>query len=380
MILAIDGYEANSGHRVGVGEYAYQLLCQMHSLIGQMPPGKRHTVRVYLPQKPRSDMPKKTGWWQYRVRKPGRLWTLFALPISLWLDHPRADVIFSPTHYVPRFTAIPRAMAIMDLSYLEYPSLFRAKDLHKLVHWTAYSVKNAKKIFTISEFSKNAIMKTYGLSGREVIVTYPGLIMTKKNKKADTGVELQQKYNLGSRYILSVGTLQPRKNYVRLIEAFSLLQQKSDTADLQLVIAGKKGWLFEEILAAPRKYGVESKVIFLDYVPDKDLPSLYEHAICFALPSLYEGFGLPVLEAMANGCQVVVSNVSSLPEIAGDAGIYCEPEDVASITTGLSKAVKDFGSAKAKERISWGKDRVKLFNWNDAAEKTLAVLEQIVKK
>lgn len=380
MILAIDGYEANSGHRVGVGEYAYQLLCTLHKQIGQMPPGKRHMVRVYLPQKPRSDMPKKTAWWQYRVRKPGKLWTWCALPVSLRLDYPKADVVFTPTHYIPRFTNIPRVMAIMDLSYLEYPSLFRAKDLHKLVHWTAYSVRQAKKILTISEFSKNAIIRTYGLSGREVAVTYPGLIMTKKNNKIDSGNELLQKYNLTSKYILAVGTLQPRKNYVRLIEAFSLLQKKTGADELQLVIAGKKGWLFDEILTAPQKFGVAARVKFLDYVPDKDLPLLYEHAVCYALPSLYEGFGLPVLEAMANGCQVVVSNVSSLPEIAGDAGIYVDPENVESITLGLSTALKDFGTLKAKERISLGKERVKLFNWNDAAQKTLTILEQIAKK
>ena len=140
-------------------------------------------------------------------------------------------------------------------------------------------------------------------------------------------------------YILSVGTLQPRKNYSKLIEAFSLFLKanKQKFSDLQLLIIGKKGWLYEEILAAPRKFGVAERVKFLDFVKDEDLPGYYAHALCFALPSLYEGFGLPVLEAMAYQCPVVVSNVSSLPEIAGKAAVYVDPESAESIAQNPAK-------------------------------------------
>ncbi len=180
-------------------------------------------------------------------------------------------------------------------------------------------------------------------------------------------------------YILSVGTLQPRKNYVRLIEAFGLFlkENKQKFSDLQLLIIGKKGWLYEEILAAPKKYGIADRVTFLDFVKDQDLPAYYKKALCFALPSLYEGFGLPVLEAMAYGCPVVVSNVSSLPEIAGRAAVYIDPNNVESIKNGLLMAVRQRNLVQGRNRIAAGLSQVRKFTWEKAAQQTLEVLQGV---
>src|SRR3989344_2317328 len=353
MDIAIDGYEANAKNRVGIGRYAYEILRFLNKT------GK-DSFRVYLPEEPQSDMPKATDCWTYRVAKPKNLWTFFGLPVALALDSP--DVIFSPTHYVPRWVNTPRVMAIMDVSYLQYPEMFRARDLHQLVNWTAYSARISRAILTISEFSKRAIIKAYNVSPERVIVTYPGLTMPK----------IQAKFTSLGDYILSVGTLQPRKNFTRLIEAFSRIASKYPP--LTLVIVGKKGWLYEEILEAPKKYGVEDRVKFLDFVKDDQLPSLYKNAKVFALPSLYEGFGLPVLEAMSFGTPVVVSNVSSLPEIAADAGIYVYPEDVESIAKGLIEALEG-KSRDARARAA--KTQVKKFTWEKAARQTLEVLEKV---
>lgn len=188
-----------------------------------------------------------------------------------------------------------------------------------------------------------------------------------------------ERYGIQKHYILSVGTLQPRKNYVRLIEAFSrfLTLNKQKFGSIDLVIVGKKGWLFEEILAAPKKYGVTDRVKFLDFVPDEELAALYEHALCFALPSLYEGFGLPVLEAMARKVSVVVSRVSSLPEIAGDAAVYVDPESVESIAHGLLTAVRQRNLMQGRRRVQKGLAQVKKFTWEAAAKQTLKVLEDV---
>ncbi len=374
MIIAIDGYEANVANRVGIGRYAYEILRHIYDEIRNRKSKLSDVIfRIYLPSKPLSDMPEETFWWQYRVVKPSKLWTFIGLPLALLMDQPRADVVFSPTHYVPRYTGIPRVMSIMDVSYLEFPQLFRAQDLHKLVYWTRYSVRHAEAILTISEFSKNAIMKAYGMPEGKVVVTYLGMttISNIKNQKS----KIQSKYQIGENYILSVGTIQPRKNYSRLIEAFSLLERK----DLRLVIVGKKGWLYEEILKAPREFGVEDRVKFLEFVPDADLPGLYANAACFALPSLYEGFGLPVLEAMVHKCPVVVSNVSSLPEIAGSAGIYVNPNEVGSIVQGLATALKE-SKAQREARITAGLRQAEKFSWEKAASQTLAILEQVAKQ
>lgn len=368
MILAIDGYEANAGHRVGVGRYAAELLTAMYTRLGKRK-GGFEKVRVYLPRPRKPHMPKQSACWTYEERSPKVFWTFWALPKALRTDKPKADAVFSPTHYIPRFTKIPKVMAIMDLSYLSYPELFRKQDLYKLEHWTAYSARHAKAIITISEFSKNAIIKAYRVPKSRVIVAYPALPKVLPGK---TSMNARPKGITGE-YILSVGTLQPRKNYERLIEAFAALKKK----DIALCIAGKKGWLYDDILSAPARYGVEDRVKFLDFVKDSELPSLYAHAVCFALPSLYEGFGFPVLEAMSYGTQVVVSDTTSLPEIAGEAGIYVDPERTESITRGLEKAVKEYGTERAKKRIAKGRARAKEFTWDKAAAQVLEVIENV---
>jgi glycosyltransferase involved in cell wall biosynthesis len=373
MILAIDGYEANVAHRVGIGTFAYELLVRIVDLIAE---GKTafSKVRIYLPSAPLADMPKASDRVEYRVVGPQKFWTFWALPRSIMHDQPQASVVFSPTHYIPRFIQTPRVMSIMDVSYLSFPELFRPQDLHKLVHWTAYSAARARAIITISEFSKNAIIKAYKTGKTRVDVVYPGLVQ--KTASMSTKTDTHTSYNLPKRYILAVGTLQPRKNYTKLIEAFSRLE---DT-DVSLVIVGKKGWLYEEILAAPEQYGVADRVKFLDFVPDADLPTLYKNAECFVLPSLYEGFGLPVLEAMAHHTTVVISRVSSLPEIGGDAAIYVDPEVVTSITQGLSQALKEHGTKAEKTRIARADKRVALFDWDMAAKHVLEILTDVAKQ
>lgn len=369
MILAIDGYEANSDIRVGVGRYAFELINRIARF--QAENASFDTVIVYVPDLPGAHMPKENKRFRYVVAGPKRLWTFFGLPLALMMANPRPDVVFSPTHYIPRWIRIPRVMAIMDVSYLSYPELFRASDLHKLIHWTAYSAKFARKIITISEFSKHAIIEAYHVSSERVVVAYPALPDWHENLT----MSMNTKGSLPTRYILTVGTLQPRKNFVRLIEAFSTLQD----SDISLVIVGKKGWMYEEILEAPQKFGVEGRVKFMDFVPDTDLPNLYMNATCFVLPSLYEGFGLPVLEAMSYGIPVVVSNTSSLPEIAGEAGIYVDPTRVTEIALGLSQALAETKDMRLK-RIARGKKRSTMFTWDKAAKQVMDVLVEVGKK
>lgn len=379
MIIAIDGYEANVANRVGIGRYAYQLLMSLYELLK---PRTDILVRVYLPGKPQSDMPPETKRWEYRVGGPTKLWTFIGLPIALVRDTPRADVVFSPTHYIPRFITIPRVMSIMDLSYLYFPELFRPRDLHQLTSWTKYSVSHAHVVLTISEYSKNDIIKRYGKSELSVSVTYPGLTMQPSPSVLQKSVDIYKKYSISKQFILAVGTIQPRKNYERLIEAFSifLAKDRKSFAETELVIIGKKGWLYESILQAPKKFGVEKKVKFLDFVPDAELSLFYKQAQCFALPSLYEGFGLPVIEAMANSCPVVVSTVSSLPEIAGEAGVYVNPENIESIAEGLYTAVKERDQKHGKSRIQKGNLQINKFSWEKAAQQTLKILEDVGKR
>lgn len=374
MIIGIDGNEANVEKKVGISEYAFELLWQFSEFRNQKSlastnEAERVEFRIYLKEKPRDDLPKEINNWKYRIAHPRKLWTQFALPIDLYFHKPRPDIFFSPTHYAPRFSPIPTAISIMDLSYIHYPQMFKKSDLYQLKNWTLYSVKNAKKVFTISNASKDDIIKIYNQPEGKVVVTYPG-IKSKMQKS-----ELQkEKFQREGKYILFVGTLQPRKNIVRLIEAFS----KIDKKDLSLVIAGKKGWLYEEILNAPKELGIENRVKFLEFVSKEELEVLYQNALCLVLPSLYEGFGLPVLEAMKNGCPVIISNVSSLPEAGGDAALYVNPEDVNDIASKIRELINN--EKLRKELIEKGYKQVKKFSWEKTAKETLKALEEIVKK
>lgn len=369
MIIGIDGNEANVTNRVGIGEYAFELLKQFANSKFQIPKSK---VTIYLKNKPHNDLPKEQEGWEYRVIGPSKLWTQLGLPLDLYLHKPRPTIFFTPTHYAPRFSPIPTIISIMDLSYIHYPQMFKQSDLYQLNNWTAYSARKASRIFTISQASKGDIMKEYGIPENRVVVTYPGVKMNPS--KVKNSKVLKEKYGIKGDYLLFVGTLQPRKNVRKLIEAFSKIGKK----DLTLVLVGKRGWLYEEILSAPKDFGVEREVRFLDFVPDEDLPTFYKNAVCFILPSLYEGFGLPVLEAMQYGCPVITSNVSSLPEAGGDAALYIDPNNVDDIANKISLILSD--SKLRSGLIEKGYKQVKKFSWEKTARETLRVLEEVGKK
>ncbi|QQG40432.1 MAG: glycosyltransferase family 4 protein [Candidatus Levyibacteriota bacterium] len=362
MLIGIDGNEANVERRVGISEYSFELLKKFEEF--QI---SNFKFQIYLKNYPLIYLPKEHDGWKYKVIGPKKLWTQIALPFDLYFHKPRPDVFFSPTHYAPRFSPVPTVISIMDLSYIRFPEMFKKSDLYQLRNWTSYSVNKAKKIFTISQASKNDIIKLYGISEGKVIVTYPGV----RHKTAMQNSKIKEKYGIKEDYILFVGTLQPRKNIVRLIEAFSKIQDK----DIDLVIVGKKGWMYEDILQAPKKYNVENRVKFLEFVSNEELQEFYKHAVCFILPSLYEGFGLPILEAMQYGCPVITSNVSSLPEAGGEAAIYVNPEDVDDMAKKIEMVISN---KKIQEELrEKGYKQAKKFSWERAAKETLKVLEEV---
>ena len=384
MVIGINGYEAviprfgydsETGlpRRVGSGEYCFELLLSLNKI------DKKNNYIIYLPQSPTSDLPRESSRWHYKIVKPRKMWTLFGLSLEFLLKRSRPDVFFSPTHYLPIFTPKKSVISILDVSYLKYPELFKKSDLNQLRNWTKFSVKKAKKVFTISQASKDDIIKEYGIAKDKVVVTYPGTKVLSSKYNVLSMDEIEKKYGIQGEYVLFVGTLQPRKNIVRLVEAFSMLINANDkriNTNMNLVIVGKKGWLYEEILESPKKFNVGDKVKFLDFVSDEDLPSFYKNAICFVLPSLYEGFGLPVLEAMKYGCPVITSNVSSLPEAGGDAALYVDPKDVSDIADNLRLMIKS--PQLRKELIEKGYEQVKKFSWEKTAKETVKALEGLM--
>lgn len=357
------GYDKKTGLplRVGSAEFAFRLIKEFAK-------EKSHNFFIYTPAEPSKDLPRETNSFKYIVFKAKKLWTMLGLSKKIYKDRKNLDVFFSPTHYLPLLTVVPSVVSIFDLSYLIYPELFKKKDLYQLKIWGKYSIKRAKAVITISESSKNAIIEEYKLASDKVHVVYPGIKELISNREINMA-DLQKKYGIKKNFILFVGTIQPRKNIARLVEAISQIPE------LELIVVGKRGWQYEGILDSPRKFGVADRVKFLEFVPDEELSELYKNAICFVLPSLYEGFGLPILEAMKHGCPVVTSNTSSLPEAGGDASLYFDPEDSSDIAEKIKKLLSD--DKLREDMIEKGYKQAKKFSWEKAAKETLQVLKEV---
>lgn len=367
MKIWIDGYEANVEQRLGSSQAAFELLRNLEKI------DRNNEYVILLPSIPLDDMPKERKGWSYKILKPRRLWTRIALPLALFTAKQKPDLIFSPTHYIPRFSPVKRVVTIFDLSFLHFPEMFNKEDLWKLTKWTKFSIENADHIVTISNFSKQDIIKQYGVDKRKVTVAYPGFNKDIFKLKKDTKQtqEVLAKYKIKDSYIICIGTIQPRKNLIRLIESVAKIE------GLNLVIIGKttgegkEGWKFKEILETPAKLDLEDRVNFLGFIPTEDLPYLLAGAKAFVLPSLWEGFGIPVLEAMAMGCPVIVSNVSSLPEVVGKAGLLVDPYSVDQIEQAIRLIITD---RKLREKYSKASLlQAKKFSWEKFAKTVLNI-------
>jgi len=362
MNIALVGYEANVKNRVGSNQYAFELIKAIYQL------DKKNQYWVFLPSPPLPDLPKQRKNWRYQVVGPRKLWNIFGLPRALYQQKP--DIVFNPGHYSPLFSFAPLVISIMDLGYMRFPQHFTKPIYWKLKLWTGLSIKRARHIFAISESTKNDIIRYYKVNLDKITITYPGYDKKKFNTKVkeEKVKKVSQKYRIKGDYLLFLSTLKPRKNVEGLLEAFKNLEIKG----LKLVIAGRKGWLFQSIFAKAKELGLESKVVFTGFVDEADVPALMKGAKVFILPSFWEGFGIPVVEAMACSTPVVVSNAGSLPEIVGEGGIIINPYNPEEIAQGIEKAIDN-----RDDLIKKGLRQAQKFSWQKCAEKTIKILERM---
>jgi len=369
MRIALIGYEANIKNRVGSNQYAFELLKAIYEL------DHKNQYTVFLPTSPLSDLPAVRANWHYVICGPKKLWNLFGLPLALFKQSPKPDVVFNPGHYCPLVFPAPLVVSIMDLGYLRFPSQFTKSIYWKLKFWTALSIKRAKHLLTISQSTKNDIIKYYQIGSEKITVAYPGYDQEKfKTQVSKAKIdEVRKKYRIDSEYILFLSTLKPNKNIEGLLSGFEKLdKEKKQNQNLKLVVAGRKGWLFENIFTKVKSLGLEKKVIFTDFVAEQDLPALMSGAEVFVLPSFWEGFGIPVVESMAIGVPVVVSNAGSLSEITGEAGIIIDPYQPESIAEGIKKAL-----VEKEKLIAKGFKQAQQFNWLECGQKVIKILERI---
>lgn len=377
ILIGIDGNEANVSNRVGVNEYAFEIVWGIYRLVTERKGPIR--VKVYLKNSPLPEMPPSNKHFDYEVIKGSGVWILTKLTPHLFKTKDRPDVFLSLSHYVPMFAPMPRVCSIMDLGYLVFSAQFKKYDFWQLKLWSAWSIKVSRRVIAISESTKQDIVRHYPMSEGKIDIVPLAYSQEKFNKDISISeVErVKRKYTIVNGYILFISTLKPSKNIEGLLEAWGKIVV--DYPDYQLVIAGKKGWLYESIFEKSKELGLKEKVVFTDYLPEEDKPALIKGAKLLTLPSFWEGFGLDPLYAMAVGVPVVVSNRGSLPEVVGDAGILVNPYKVEEIESGIRK-VLTMNKKEYNNLIRKGFSQSSKFSWKESSKKVLDILEEVVKE
>ena len=357
MRIGIDISRLATRQRTGTERYTWELLAAL-----AVDPGPQ-TYLLYTREHP-EDLPDLPPQMEVRVVPGRRLWTHIHLAAELFRDCP--DVLFVPSHVVPWNTPFLRHLHVVttvhDLGFLAFPAAhttFQNFYLRLSTRWAAWA---AHRIIAISDATARDLVRYTGMDSRRITVIAHGVAPVFAPTHATA-----QPYH---RFFLTVGTLQPRKNLQRLIEAFIRMPQNHDT---QLVIAGKVGWLGEPLQALIDAAGARNRIHLVGFVPDATLYGLLASARAFVFPSLYEGFGMPVLEAMASGTAVVCANTSALPEVAGDAAVLFDPLSVESMCTALTRVDND--DALVAACVERGLERVQHYTWARCAAQTRAVLE-----
>jgi glycosyltransferase involved in cell wall biosynthesis len=359
--------------RAGLGRYAGELVRALAlQCAGELALfyNREHGIEA-LPGL--SGVPERTVALGY---KPWRMLVGLGQLAGVGFNHlvPGAALFHATEHLLMPLRGVPTVLTVHDLIFRHL-----ARHHKRLNRWylnlaMPLFCQRATHVIAISECTRQDLVMHYGLPPEKISVIYEAADPRFRAPLPKAIRAAGRRYGLPERYLLFVGTIEPRKNLNRLLQAFETLWGEGLTDGL--VIVGKRGWLYENFFAALERSPARQAVIFPGFVPDEDLPALYGGAQAMALPSLYEGFGLPVLEAMACGAPVVCSDTSSLPEIAGEAALLVSPTSVDDLTSTLSRVLQD--EALRQEMHGAGLKQAARFSWERTARETLAVYRQVM--
>jgi len=362
MLIGVDASRAVVRPRTGTEGYSYHLIRALLAL------DTPHRYVLYFNSPPAAgDFP--PGAAALRTMPFPRLWTHLRLSAEMLVRPP--DLLFVPAHVLPAVHPRRSVVTVHDLGYLHWPAAHPRTRWWHLHLSTLYNARAATLVLADSAATRNDLAKRYGIPPEKVRVVHLGCGPEFRPPSEGAVAAIRRRYGIDGDYVLAVGTIQPRKNLVRLVEAFDLARAALP-GRTRLVLAGGAGWGAGEVYRRAGPLG--DAVRFLGYVPEADLPALMGGASVLAFPSLYEGFGLPPIEAMACGTPVVAADSSSLPEVVGDAGILVPPTDVPALARALTSALLD-ADLRAELRRR-GLERARLFSWRRCAEETLRVLEE----
>lgn len=362
----------------GIGRYVRELVAAVaHQPVGGF------DYKLFVAGASRNQLPPPPAahfqWVPTRItpRWFARLWHRLQMPVPLEIFTGRM-ALYHATDFVllPTLPGVRTLLTVHDLSFVRVPDAAAPSLKAYLDVVVPRSVRAATHILADSQATKDDLITLYNTPPEKITVLLSGV--ETRFKPVTNPVSLmtmRTKYELGMRpYILSLGTVQPRKNYERLVQSLGLLRDNG--MDIDLVIVGGKGWLDGPLYQTIAQLHLEDHVHITGFADEADLPALYTGAVCFALPSLYEGFGIPVLEAMACGTPVVTSNLSSLPEVAGDAALLIDPYNIEELTHALARLITE--DALRQQLIERGFTRAAGFTWDRSAQHLLEVYQQLL--
>jgi len=356
--IAIDASRCTVARITGTENYAIQLIRALIRL------NTSHHLTLYFRDQPRSDLFTTSPLVEQRVIPFLHIWTHIRFAAALWQD--KSDVTLVPAHTLPFFFPSRAIATVHDLGFKYFPQAHPMSQRLYLDWTTRYSARRANIILADSQATADDLNKFYGTPLAKIRVIYPGV-----DRPIIGDLEtVRRKYNLPERYFLFIGTLQPRKNIARLVQAYSLWRKQYPTDKAALVLAGGQGWLYDPTWTA----NIEG-VHLTGYIDEVDKGALYAGALALAFPSLYEGFGFPVLEAMSCGTPVIASNTSSLPELVGDAGLLVDPLNVESIAVAMSRISSDQYLRQYYSQL--GYQQIEKFTWERAAAQLLEAIASL---
>lgn len=371
--IGID-YTAAVHQKAGIGRSVRELV---RALVEQQP---NAAIRLFVASAPRDrKLPPAPGGAGYRPtslseRTFQRLWhrLRLRLPVELWtgrigLFH-ATDFVLPPTRKHTR-----TVVTVHDLAFERYPDETMPGMLGFLKRTVPRSAREADRVIAVSEATRQDLIELYGIPQDRIAVIHHGVRSVFSPQPEPGEVErLRARYKIPSGpLVLTVGTLQPRKNHLRLVQAFAQIKEPAT-----LVIAGPPGWSYADVRDEVVRLKIHKRVCFAEWVYDEDLPALYRMATVFVFPSLCEGFGLPILEAMASGVPVIASQVSSMPEVVGDAGVLIDPLDIDDMAQAIDALLADRN--RRDELCRTGTARAQQFTWAAAAEKTWAIYQSLM--
>ena len=375
--IGID-YTSAVHQTAGIGRYTFEMVKALADLTGS---DDGWAYRLFVANAIQADLlqklPGKNFSWQptrLSERWLARFWFRLRLPLPIELWTGGLDLFHAPDFFLPPVKAKTRTIVtVHDLSFVREPDSVMPGMARQLNTWVPRSVARADHVVAVSEATRQDLIELYQTPPEKISTLHHGV--TENFKPVTEAAELQavrQKYGLSSDpFILSLSTIQPRKNYQRLIQAFAEL-----APSLSLAIGGSKGWRYDAVFEEVAKQGLTDRVHFLGFVAEADLPALYSAASLFVYPSLYEGFGLPILEAMACGAPVVASNQSSLPEVVGSAGLLVNPYDVAALTETMAKVLAE--PTLQQQLSTAGQAQIKKFSWAGMAKQLLDLYRKVL--